>query len=178
MTSRIFPKNKELIYVRDHVYKTETNLKPSVKLSVRQGEHGVATLRFRFIYVDKGFIVSTIVLHFRQLGPETTNTDQPSSHVQVAKYTEVVPSEILEDEDPQIRIETDLVHDASDPYARADITLWYGKSDRTVRLSVRPEYFDSHGNRYNIPTDPDEVEVVLCNSRLVNAIKVPPGARQ
>ena len=76
---------------------------------------------------------------------------------------------ILEDEDPKIRVETDLVHNASEPYARADVTLWYKKSDRTIRLAVRPEYFDSHGRRYDIPTDPEEVEVVLCNSRLVNA---------
>jgi hypothetical protein len=140
---------------------------PAAHLSVKELDSGLATLQFRFTDPPTDFVLSTIVLHLKQLGPEIDLVGQPSKRIEVAKYTERVPSSILDDPDPRVAVEADLMRDSNEPYARADITLWYDRRDRAVRLSIIPQYLDEHGNPIGMTTTPDHVEVTLRNSRLV-----------
>lgn len=140
---------------------------PGAYLSVKQLDNGLATLQLRFTDLPSDAVLSTIVLHLKQLGPEIDLEGQPSKRVEVARYTACVPSSIFDDPDPRVSVEADLLRDGNEVYTRADITLWYDRRDRAVRLSIIPQYLDQYGNPVVVPTTPDHVEVTLKNSRLV-----------
>jgi hypothetical protein len=123
-------------------------------LEVTQHENGVATLTFKFLHLPKTFEISEIILHLEQDKPASPVLGQPLHQVQAAYYTLRIDHNELMERNPTVTAKIHIYRDPSEPYALADICVWYAVPNSRIELIARPIYRDSLGASLDNPTDP------------------------
>ena len=146
---------------------------PTARINVRTEDSGLATLSIRFTNVPKNFRIQKVVFDVVP-GAETALTKRPSDKVKAVRYSVKVPADLSEEESPKISVDLDLYRTKDEPYARADMVLWYEKPNMEISMTLTPIFYDENGERMTVNVVPTALNVTLRNSILVHATKGSP----
>ena len=142
----------------------QSDRRPAATFSVQENPNGTATIVCKFFDLPEDINVDHVLLSFRQTGPEAPILGNPSRQVESVHYDAAVSRGLLESPDPKIELETRLVRSAGDPYALAEITLWWEGQNSTIELEVSPRFLDARRNPIPFEMKAQHLVVRLANS--------------
>ena len=144
---------------------------PKALITVNEQDNGCATLTFKFFNVPEDINVDWISLSFEQTTPEVAVEGNPSTQVQSVRYDVAVPRSILDTTASNLEIETRLIRSPNEPYALAELILWWEGENSSIGLAVLPKFFDAQLRQIPIETEPPSIELRLTHYSAVNAIR-------
>lgn len=137
--------------------------KASVRLETNTNEDGTVTLAFKFLHPPKSFAVDSIILHLRQTKPVGVIEGDRSGQVKPARFTTKIPAGVFDLPNPIVIANLRMYHAPREPYALAELRLWYERSNSRISFIACPSYVGPNGHNLKIRTLPEEVEVTLEN---------------
>ena len=142
----------------------QTEPRPAVTFSMQENPNGTATIVFKFFDLPEDVNVDHVIFSLTQTAPEVPVLGNPSRQIEAVQYDAAISPDLLDTAAPKIELETRLVQSTGDPYALAEVTLWWEGQNSTVELQVSPRFLD--GRRKPIAFDMTEQPLVV---RLTNS---------